>query len=130
MSISTRSRFAEVVRQDPLDLALACLLIESEANPELDVSRALAELDDLAQRVPVNGTDSDRLRAVLSDFAGDEDIRRRLDGCLLSIVLRRRRGSPVLLAVIWLEVARRAGIAAYGAGQPDRCVIGVGDPDG
>jgi hypothetical protein len=70
MSTSTRTQFAEVVRQDPVDLGLACLLIESEANHETNVVEALATLDDLAAPIPVDGPDAERLRPVLSIFGG------------------------------------------------------------
>ena len=45
-------------------------------------------------------------------------------------MLRRRRGLPILLSSVWTEVARRAGVPAYGVGLPGHFVVGVGDPDG
>ncbi|WP_345582184.1 tetratricopeptide repeat protein [Streptomyces prasinosporus] len=40
---------------------------------------------------------------------------RRLESSLLHEVLRRRRGLPILLSVVWIEVARRAGRAGVRA---------------
>ena len=53
-----------------------------------------------------------------------------LQSSLLHEVLRRRRGLPILLAVLWVEVGRRAGIAVYPVGMPGHFLVGVGDPDG
>ena len=44
----SRERFAEVVRLEPADVGLACLLIGCETEPDLDVDACLKQLDDLA----------------------------------------------------------------------------------
>jgi regulator of sirC expression with transglutaminase-like and TPR domain len=44
-------------------------------------------------------------------------------------VLRRRRGLPILLSVVWAEVARRAGAHVYGVALPGHFVVGFGDPE-
>lgn len=44
-------------------------------------------------------------------------------------VLRRRRGLPILLSVVWLEVARRAGAPVYGVALPGHFVVGFGPPE-
>ena len=41
-------------------------------------------------------------------------------------MLRRRRGLPILLSVVWLEVARRAGAPVYGVALPGHFVVGFG----
>ena len=53
-----------------------------------------------------------------------------LRASLLPEVLRRRRGLPILLSVVWLEVARRADVDAFGTSMPGHFVVGLGDPDG
>lgn len=45
-------------------------------------------------------------------------------------MLRRRRGLPILLSVVWMEVARRAGAPVYGVALPGHFVVGFGDPAG
>lgn len=45
-------------------------------------------------------------------------------------MLRRRRGLPILLSVVWTEVARRAGAPVYGVALPGHFVVGFGDPSG
>ncbi|HSN06892.1 MAG TPA: transglutaminase-like domain-containing protein [Candidatus Angelobacter sp.] len=143
MSAASRERFADVVRAggaagDPADvrLDLALLLLSAEAMPDdgagLDtlLSRGLAELDALAGHVPEEGRDDLRLRTALGGFAGSSSDYARLESSLLPDVLRRRRGLPILLSTVWTEVARRAGVPAYGVGLPGHFVVGVGDPDG
>jgi hypothetical protein len=146
VSAASRERFADIVRAggaagDPDDvrLDLALLLLSAEALPDdegggagLDavLARGLAELDALAAHVPGEGRDDLRLRTALGGFAGTSSDYARLESSLLPDVLRRRRGLPILLSTVWTEVARRAGVPAYGVGLPGHFVVGVGDPDG
>jgi len=146
VSAASRERFADIVRAggaagDPADvrLDLALLLLSAEALPDdqvagagLDalVARGLAELDTLAADVPDEGRDDLRLRTALGGFAGTSSDYAHLESSLLPDVLRRRRGLPILLSTVWTEVARRAGVPAYGVGLPGHFVVGVGDPDG
>lgn len=129
---TTRRRFAEVVRTADVDLALACLLIAAEEEPDLDVGCWLRALDDLAASVRARSgaRAAERLRGGLRDFSGDPHVAADLRASLLPDVLRRRRGLPILLSVVWLEVAGRASIPAYGVGLPGHFVVGLGDPDG
>jgi regulator of sirC expression with transglutaminase-like and TPR domain len=146
VSEASRERFADVVRAggaagDPDDvrLDLALLLLSAEALSDdvlagsgLDdvVAGGLADLDALAAAVPEDGRDDSRLRLVLGRFQGEDADYGRLEASLLPTVLRQRRGLPILLATVWTEVARRAGVPAYGVGLPGHFVVGVGDPDG
>lgn len=145
MSAASRERFADVVRvggaagdPDDVRLDLALLLISAEALPD-DVSgdtldallaHGLADLDALAERVPTEGRDDQRLRTALAGFAGESSDYARLESSLLTDVLRSRRGLPILLSSVWTEVARRVEVPAYGVGLPGHFVVAVGDPDG
>ena len=128
-----RRRFAEVVRSEPIDLGLACLLVGAEVDRSLDVDSALELLDALAAaarpRVPRVGVAEQAagLAGVLSGFAGGdfEDVR----SSLLHSVLMRRQGLPLLLSVVWLEVAARLDVPAYAAALPGQVVVGIGDPE-
>jgi len=146
VSAASRERFADIVRAggaagDPDDvrLDLALLLLSAEALPDDEIggagldallARGLAELDTLAADVPGEGRDDLRLRTALGGFAGTSSDYAHLESSLLPDVLRRRRGLPILLSTVWTEVARRAGVPAYGVGLPGHFVVGVGDPDG
>jgi regulator of sirC expression with transglutaminase-like and TPR domain len=43
---------------------------------------------------------------------------------MLDLVLARRTGLPILLSVVYVEVARRAGIPLAGVGLPGHFVVG------
>jgi hypothetical protein len=123
--VSSRSRFAEVVRAEPVDVGLAALLVAAEVEPTLDVDEHLEVLDALAASVPAPTYEG--LRSVLSTFGGTEDDFDDLRSSLLPEVLRRRRGLPLLLAVVWVEVALRLGMSASYGAVPGRVVVVLGD---
>jgi regulator of sirC expression with transglutaminase-like and TPR domain len=60
----------------------------------------------------------------LHEFAGDREEYDHPDNSMLDVVLRRRRGLPILLSVIYVEAARRAGIPLAGVGLPGHFVVG------
>lgn len=129
----SRDEFRAAVHADPVDVGLACLLMGTEIDPDLDVSVGLASLDALALAVPAADPTDPRacaaaLRPALSSFGGTPDDYADLRSSLLHEVLRRRRGLPILLAVVWLEVARRAGLPAYPVGLPGYFLVGLGLP--
>ncbi|MFE9778589.1 transglutaminase-like domain-containing protein [Streptomyces sp. NPDC005775] len=133
-----RRRFAEEARAERPDLALLCLLLGAEADPALDgngMDAAQIELDRLAGLLPY-GLRGGRawawaLAELLGErcgFEGSSADYQRLESSLLHEVLRRRRGLPILLSVVWIEVARRAGAPVYGVALPGHFVVGFGDP--
>ncbi len=132
----SRALFSDAVRNDPVELGLACLLVGCEVDPDLDVDLWQARLDALAERVrPLVPSGSspaaaaEGLRRGLGEQAGFgggnfEDLR----SSLLHEVLLRRTGLPLLLSVVWLEVAARLPIRAYAVGLPGHVVVGIGRP--
>src|SRR5450756_2014810 len=122
MSPTSREHFAAVVRTELVDLGLACLLIAAQADPALDTRAAQAELERLARSVDPRRPPVEALRGVLAGFTGDARDYADLRSSLLPDVLRRRAGLPILLSVVWLEVARRCGIPADGIGLPGHFV--------
>jgi regulator of sirC expression with transglutaminase-like and TPR domain len=135
----SRQRFAEVVRSEPIDLGLACLLVGGEVDPGLDVDASLAVLDALAAAarpyVPRAGgvaAAAEGLRVALGEqagFSGFAEDYEDLRSSLLHQVLVRRRGLPLLLSVVWLEVAARLDVPAYAVGLPGHVVVGIGDAE-
>lgn len=57
-------------------------------------------------------------------FTGDRERYDHPDNSMLDLVLPRRRGLPILLSVVYIEVARRAGIPLAGVGLPGHFVVG------
>ena len=139
MSGASRERFAALMGDArlagfPLDEAACLIAAETLPRAAGEAAEAALErdcrtgLDLLAASVPDSGDDHARLTAALSGFGGEPADYDRLSSSLLPAVLRRRRGLPILLSVVWTEVARRVGIPAYGVGLPGHFVVCVGDP--
>jgi regulator of sirC expression with transglutaminase-like and TPR domain len=140
MTAQVRERFAAAAREERPDLAELCLLIGAEADPALDgpaADLAQIELDRLAGLLPYGLRDprewAQALHRVLGlghGFHGTDADYGRLESSLLQEVLRRRRGLPILLSVVWMEVARRAGAPVHGLGLPGRFVVALGEVGG
>ncbi|MFJ9806649.1 tetratricopeptide repeat protein [Streptomyces sp. NPDC101158] len=134
-----RREFAEEARAERPDLVRLCLLLGAVADPaatQADLDSAEIELDRLAGLVPYGTRSADAWVTALADLLGRREgfqgvpaDYQRLESSLLHEVLRRRRGLPILLSVIWMEVARRAGAHVYGLGLPGHFVVGFGDPE-
>lgn len=133
--------FQDEIHQEPIHLARAALRFARElAYPGLEVEAYLDRLDRLAEtgRQACASAGSPRERAeALADFLFD---RSGFQGnakefndprnSFLNEVFDRRLGIPISLSVIYLYVARRLGLAAYGVGLPGHFVVGVDDPQG
>jgi regulator of sirC expression with transglutaminase-like and TPR domain len=52
------------------------------------------------------------------------------DNSYLNAVLRTRRGIPISLAVLWIELAQGLGLQARGVGFPGHFMVKVGLPNG
>jgi regulator of sirC expression with transglutaminase-like and TPR domain len=57
-------------------------------------------------------------------FRGERQEYDHPDNSMLDLVLERRRGLPILLSVVYAEVARRAGVRVLGVGLPGHFVVG------
>jgi regulator of sirC expression with transglutaminase-like and TPR domain len=135
-SAEVRRRFAEEARAERPDLSLLCLLVAAQADGELDeagLDAAQMELDELAGRLPFRpggpmswATALHHLLGAREGYRGSPADYQRLESSLLHEVLRRRRGLPILLSVVWMEVARRAGAPVYGVALPGHFVVGFG----
>jgi regulator of sirC expression with transglutaminase-like and TPR domain len=116
-TVSAATHLAELTAMDRL--GEANLLLASFVRPELDTSQVLARLDELASRV--EGTNHLALRRVVSiaeGIGGNVDDYHSPDNHFLDTVLSSRRGIPISLSVLWIEVGRRAGIEMEGVGMP------------
>ncbi|MDI3403547.1 transglutaminase-like domain-containing protein [Streptomyces cavernicola] len=134
-----RQQFAQEARAERPDLALLCLLLAAEGDPKLDeagIDAAQMELDRLAGLLPFRPGGPRAWASALAEllggrceFRGSAADYQRLESSLLHAVLRRRRGLPILLSVVWTEVARRAGAPVYGVALPGHFVVGFGPPE-
>lgn len=135
MTEESRERFARVVRDPRCDLAEAALLCCVEVEADLDVEVELLRLDALADGLVTSGfsqgTAHNDARALASylhgrlGFTGDAETYRDPRNGLLTTVLDRKRGLPIALAILYVAIGRRAGIAAYGVNTPGHFLVGV-----
>ena len=129
--MDTTTRFAELVQGPPERLALdeAALLIAAHARPELDVAAELKLLDRLAAGIPAGDLHEWR-RHLFVDLGFSGDVARYHDpaNSFLDQVVRRRRGLPITLSVLGMEVGRRVGLRLEGVGMPGHFLLRHG-PD-
>jgi regulator of sirC expression with transglutaminase-like and TPR domain len=125
-------RFTELVAQpDGFPLDEACLLVAAHAHPDLDVHAQLARLDELAAGF-AGGDVTSLARHLCEDlgFAGDRTSYHDPRNSLLPDVLDRRLGIPISLAILAIEVGRRAEIPVVGIGMPGHFLIREGRGEG
>ena len=130
------AEFLEAVRRN--DLVRALFSIEGTSPAARRSAEAVLDAAASAVRVRAFGTRSSFQKArllsrVLSEefgFAGDEDDYYDPRNVLLGPLLERRKGMPILLSILWMEVGRRAGIPVAGIGLPGHFIVRVGPPPG
>ena len=132
---SPRQRFAEIadLPNERIDLAEAALWIAAEEQPGLDPAPWLARLDDMAACLrPRLEPVPDELGRVglLAGFLADEvGLRGNAEdyydprNSLLNEVLARGLGIPITLALVYMEVGRRAGVPLDGVGFPGHFLL-------
>lgn len=119
------SRLAEHVADDRLDHA--AIEIARFAYPRLDPASVLERLEALAAEV--QGETHLALRRVIAirhGIGGNVDDYRNPDNSFINRVLETRRGIPITLSVVWMEVGRRAGIEMQGVALPGHFVAYAG----
>jgi regulator of sirC expression with transglutaminase-like and TPR domain len=110
--------------EDAVPLDEAALLISAHANPALSVISQLRRLDELATRV--DRADSSALCRVLFDQVGLRGDRDHYDdpaNSYIDQVLDRRRGIPISLSVLLIEVGRRCGVPLEAVGMPGHFLV-------
>jgi regulator of sirC expression with transglutaminase-like and TPR domain len=135
---ANRARFARLIAQPEadIDLARGALTIAADGRPELDPAPTLTALDELAERVrlrlDVGDAEThviDRLQDVLfreSGFRGPTAAEYHEPFVsLLDVVVARRVGLPISLAIVELEVAWRIGLGLVGIGLPGHFIVGA-----
>lgn len=123
--LALASRLADLVAEDRL--AEANLLMARSHRGAVDVEGVMARIDALADRV--EGTTHLALRRVISiaeGIGGNVDDYYSFDNHFLDSVLTSRRGIPISLSLLWIEVGRRAGIEMEGVGMPGHFLVYAG----
>jgi len=134
--------FATLVAEDAgLNLLEAAISLAQDDHPQLDVQAVLADVDTLArrlkERIPKDAAPAHRLRLLTRffhgelGFAGNLNNYYAVDNSFIHRVLETRRGLPIALAVLMLELAEQVGLRAAGVAFPGhfliKCKVGLGE---
>jgi regulator of sirC expression with transglutaminase-like and TPR domain len=133
--------FATLVASDEqFPLLEAAASIAQDEYPALDVQQVLGDVDQLVarlkRRIPADAPPIQRLRALNQffyrdlHFAGNVNHYHDPDNSYLNAVLRTRKGIPISVALLWLEVAQAIGINARGVSFPGHFMIKINLPKG
>jgi regulator of sirC expression with transglutaminase-like and TPR domain len=134
-STTIRRMFTALMKrkEDRIDLGLAALLIAKEEYPRLAIEDYVERLDQLAAEFQVEvDVDADghatceALGRFLGDqhgFAGDPENYYDPRNSYLNDVMDRRAGIPISLSVLYIEVARRAGLKLLPVSFPGHFLI-------
>jgi regulator of sirC expression with transglutaminase-like and TPR domain len=124
-------------RSSEIELDRAALEIARLEYPDLDAGAFVATLDRYAAEIADRVEDlSDGARFVETanaylfgemGFAGNDDDYYNPDNCFLNRVIETKRGSPIGLSVIYIEVARRLAKPVAGVGLPSHFLIRYDD---
>ena len=134
--------FASLVAEDDgLNLLEAAVSLAQDEHPQLDVQAVLARVDRLAMRLRerfvAETAPPERLRLLIHFFRGELGFAGNLnnyyaaDNSFVHRVLETRRGIPITLAVLLLELGEQAGLRMAGVAFPGhflvKCRIGLGE---
>jgi len=117
------------------NLAEGALLVALEEYPRLDVQGYIDELDALAARVERRCAPGEppifrlgHLHAEMFDidgYRGESADYYHPRNAFLNEVIDRKTGLPIALSIVFLHVANRLGLAAFGVGLPGHYIVKV-----
>ena len=128
--------FASLVQSDEhFPLLEAAASLAQDEYPELDIQDVLDQVDQLSsrlkRRLPADAGALQKLRLLNKFFFDEQGFSGNLnnyydpDNSYLHVMLRTRRGIPISLAVLWLELAQSLGLRAQGVGFPGHFLVKV-----
>jgi regulator of sirC expression with transglutaminase-like and TPR domain len=133
--------FAALVADDASFSVLeAAIAVAQDDTPGLDVLGVLAQIDTLAERlrrrVPADAAPLQRLRLLNQyffqelGFAGNVNDYYDPRNSLVPAVLETRRGIPLTLALVYIEIASQLGLQAQGVSFPGHFLVKLHMPRG
>lgn len=133
--------FQDELRLAPINVPRAALrFARAIAYPDLDIAQYMMRLDRLATSardvIPATGSAVAQAEALVGflfrqlAFAGNEDEYDDPRNSFLNEVLDRGLGIPISLSTLYIAVAERLGLPAYGVGLPGHFIVGVRDATG
>lgn len=125
--------------EDQIDLGRAALAIARQEYPDLKIDDYLSQLDGLGQVVELRIGDERnpyRIIAALNTvlfkelgFQGNRSEYYDPKNSFLNDVITRKKGIPISLSVVYMEVARRVGLSLEGIGFPGHFLVKYDDGD-
>ena len=133
--------FSALVAEDAGFVLLeAAILLAQDEYPALDVQGVLEQIDALAhrlsQRLPADASPTHRLRMLNRyffrelGFAGNVNDYHHADNSYLHRVLQTRKGIPISLALLYIELAQQIGLTARGISFPGHFLVKLRLPAG
>lgn len=129
MLIKSLDYFASLVQQDDcIPLFEAALVLAQDADPQLDLNASQAEVDKLAlklqRRLPPDASHVQKLRMLNHyfyrelGFIGNVNDYYDPNNSYIHRVIATRRGIPISLAVVYMELAQQIGLDVKGISFP------------
>src|SRR5215470_12903926 len=136
-----RRDFVTLVAREPIPLARGALLIANEEYPAIDIDSYLDKLAALAREAEMvvkMGDDTIEKIQLLSHFLFEQKGFEGANGedygdprnSFLNEVIDRRRGIPITLSLVYLEVGRRLGLNLFGVSFPTHFLVKAVDERG
>ncbi len=129
-----------VCSDENFPLLEAAAALAQDDYPELDVQQVLGDVDQLLarlqRRLATDAAPLQRLRVLNQfffhelGFGGNVNNYYDPDNSYLNALLRTRRGIPISLAVLWMELAQGLGLNACGVNFPGHFMLKVSLPKG
>lgn len=136
MNLDHRDRLRRLVRRPAADPVEAALCIAARADPGSDVDVGLLRVDAMADALRTQGpapVPPAELAAWLAaeihgrlGFRGNTSDYHDPDNAVLTRVLDRRTGLPILLAVLWVGLGQRLRLPVWGIAHPGHYYVGIG----
>ncbi len=122
-----------VQSDDDFPLLETAISLAQDEFPKMDIQQVLEEVDVLAarlkRRIPANADALDKLRALNAfffedmRFAGNVNHYDDPHNSYLNVVLSKRLGIPISLAVLWLELGQSLGLKVNGVSFPGHFLV-------
>jgi regulator of sirC expression with transglutaminase-like and TPR domain len=140
-AISPLEYFASLVAEDDhFALLEAAISLGQDVEPDLDTQSVMDEIealgDKLRRRLPADASAMHRLRTLNRyffrelGFAGNVNDYYDIGNSYLHQVLASRRGIPISLALVYIELAGHAGLVARGVSFPGHFLVKLRLPNG
>ncbi len=141
LAVTPLQYFASLVAEDAgLSLTEAAVSVAQDDHPGLDPQAVLDQIDQLAERLkrrlPADAMPLQRLRLLNHyffnelGFAGNVNDYYDPGNSYLHLVLETRRGIPITLALLYIELATQVGLVAQGVSFPGHFLVKLKMPQG